>query len=77
MNGIKSLYGILSKNTEMQLPDKTSYKILAGLAVFLIMVPCCIVVGVISYVMTEALLEVDSADGGILFELQINRKSVV
>ena len=71
MNGIKSLYGILSKNTEMQLPDKTSYKILAGLAVFLIMVPCCIVVGVISYVMTEALLEVDSADGGILFELQI------
>ena len=68
---IFSLSRILSKNTEMQMPDRTLYKVLAAIAAFGIMIPCTVIVGFISYVMTEALLEAGSPGGGILFELQI------
>ena len=60
LKGITSLTKILSKNSEMQLPERTLYKVLAFIAVSLIMIPCTVIVGFISYVMTEALLEVDN-----------------
>ncbi len=69
--GIKSLMDIFRKNTEMQLPKKTGYKILALIAALGIMIPCVVIVGVISYVMTEALIEVGNPGGGMLFEMQI------
>ena len=69
--GIRSLTKILSKNSEMQLPDRTGYKVLALIAVLGIMIPCTVIVGFISYVMTEALLEAGSPGGGMLFEMQI------
>lgn len=69
--GIRSLTKILSKNTEMQMPESTGYKILALIAVLGIMIPCTGIVGFISYVMTEALLEVENPGGGMLFEMQI------
>ena len=69
--GIRSLIRVLSKNSEMQLPKKKSYQVLAAIAVSLIMIPCAIVVGYISFVMTEALIEADNPGGGMLFEMQI------
>ena len=69
--GIRSLVKILSKNSEMQLPQKTLYKVLALIAALGIMIPCTVIVGFISYVMTEALLEAGSPGGGMLFEMQI------
>lgn len=69
--GIRSLIRVLSKNSEMQLPKKKSYRILAGIAVSLIMIPCSLVVGYISFIMTEALIEADNPGGGMLFEMQI------
>ncbi len=71
ISGIKTLTGILSKNSEMQLPEKTGYKVLALIAVLGIMIPCTAIVGFISYVMTEALIEVENPGGGMLFEMQI------
>ena len=69
--GVGSIVRILSKNSEMQLPKKTGYRVLAAIAVSLIMIPCALVVGYISYVMTEALIEADNPGGGMLFEMQI------
>ena len=69
--GIGSLVRVLSKNSEMQLPKKKSYRVLASIAVSLIMIPCALVVGYISFVMTEALIEADNPGGGMLFEMQI------
>ena len=69
--GIRSLTKILSKNTEMQMPDSVGYKVLAVIAGLGIMIPCTLIVGFISYVMTEALIEAGSPGGGMLFEMQI------
>lgn len=68
---ITSLASVLSKNSEMQLPEKPMYKVLAAFAVLGIMIPCTAIVGFISYVMTEALLEAGNPGGGMLFELHI------
>ncbi len=70
-SGIASLARILSKNSEMRMPEKKIYKALALIAVLGIMIPCTLIVGFISYVMTEALIEVENPGGGILFEVQI------
>ena len=69
--GIRSLVKILSKNTEMQMPDSIGYKVLALIAALGIMIPCTLIVGFISFVMTEALIEVENPGGGMLFEMQI------
>ena len=70
-SGVKSLMDIFRKNSEMQMPKKKSYRVLAGMAALGIMVPCTVIVGFISYIMTEALIEVDNPGGGMLFEMQI------
>ena len=69
--GIRSLIRIFQKNSEMQLPERKLYRILAGIAAFGIMIPCTIIVGFISYVMTEALLEAGNPGAGMLLEMQI------
>ena len=69
--GVRSLIKILQKNSEMKLPERTLYRVLALIAVLGIMIPCTVIVGFISYVMTEALIEVDNPGGGMLFEIQI------
>lgn len=69
--GVKSLMDIFRKNSEMQMPKKRSYKVLATIAVLGIMIPCTLIVGFISYIMTEALIEVNNPGGGMLFEMQI------
>lgn len=69
--GVRSLIKILQKNSEMKLPERRLYKVLALIAALGIMIPCTLIVGFISYVMTEALIEVDNPGGGMLFEIQI------
>ena len=71
ISAILSLSRVLSKNSEMKMPDKPLYKALALIAVLGIMIPCTAIVGFISYVMTEALIEVENPGGGVLFEAQI------
>ena len=71
IKAVLSLARIISKNSEMSMPEKPLYKVLATVAVLGIMIPCTAIVGFISYVMTEALMEAGNASGGILFELQI------
>ncbi|MCR5368913.1 hypothetical protein [Eubacterium sp.] len=68
---VGSLIKIFQKNSEMRMPERTAYKVLATIAVLGIMIPCTLVVGFISYVMTGALIEADSPGGGMLFEMQI------
>lgn len=69
--GIGALINIFRKNSEMQMPERKGYKVLALIAVLGIMIPCVVIVGIISYVMTEALIEVNNPGGGMLFEMQI------
>ena len=71
IKGIFSLVRVFSKNGEMQMPDKRLYKVFALCAVLGIMIPCVAIVGFISYVMTEALVEFGNPGGGMLFEMQI------
>ena len=71
LSAIISLSRVLSKNSEMKMPDRKLYKALALIAVLGIMIPCTFIVGFISYVMTEALIEVGNPGGGVLFETQI------
>lgn len=68
---IRSLVRILWKNTEIGLPRKWSYRILAALVAGGILLPCCVTVGFMSDVMTQALIEVGNPAAGILFELQV------
>ncbi len=73
MKNFRILYKMLLKNQEMSLPkdsrDNKAYTVFGGLAMFLIMIPCCILVGFIAYIMTAALLEAEGGNQGILFIL--------
>ncbi|MBR1854835.1 MAG: hypothetical protein IJ794_17100 [Lachnospiraceae bacterium] len=69
--GIWSLIRILYKNTQMMLPRRPLYRVLAALAVFGILFPCGVVVGFCCFVMTEALILAGNPGGGMLFAMQI------
>jgi len=69
--GVGSILRILQKNSEMRLPERLLYRVLATIALLGIMIPCTVVVGFISYVMTGALIETDAPAEGILFEMQL------
>lgn len=69
------LYKTLTKNAEMRMPKKgakgTVYLSLGIIAASCIMIPCCIIVGFISYIMTTALIEAGNSTAGILAEIHI------
>ncbi|MCR5149115.1 MAG: hypothetical protein K6C35_09150 [Eubacterium sp.] len=69
--GTGTLIKIFQKNSEMRMPERTLYKVLATIAILGIMIPCAVVVGFISYAMTGALIEAGSPGEGILFEMQM------
>ena len=71
VTGIKSLIRILYKNTQMMLPKRTLYRVLAAAAILGILVPCGVVVGFCCYVMTQALILAGNPGGGMLFAMQI------
>ncbi|MBQ8118052.1 MAG: hypothetical protein IJ147_08360 [Lachnospiraceae bacterium] len=71
MSGIRSLIRILYKNTQMMLPKRTLYRVLAVAVILGILVPCGVVVGFCCYVMTQALILAGNPGGGMLFAMQI------
>ena len=75
MHNILSLFRILLKNAEMPMPQKGTkgriYLSMGITALCCIMIPCCLIVGFVSYVMTLALDGVGTAISGLLAELHI------
>lgn len=75
MKNVLSLMRVLMKNAEMRVPKKggkgSMYLALGVIAVSCIMIPCCIIVGVVSYIMTEALTEVNAPLAGLQAEVHI------
>lgn len=75
MHNSYSLLKVLLKNSKIKLPEdkkrKTAYLSLGVLALIFILVPCCVVVGFVSYVMTEALTMAGSPANGLLAEIHI------
>ena len=75
MKNILSLYHVLTRNAEMRVPTKGErgrmYISIGIIAVACIMLPCCFIVGFISYMMTEALKIAGNPGAGILAELHI------
>lgn len=75
MRNAYSLFRVLIKNSEMKLPKEgkkgTAYLSLGMIALCCIMIPCCLVVGFVSYVMTEALTAAGTPLNGLLAEIHI------
>lgn len=75
MRNSYALFRVLMKNSEMKLPKGgkrgTAYLSLGMIALCCIMIPCCLVVGFVSYVMTKALTAAGSPLNGLLAEIHI------
>lgn len=71
MENFKILTNLFVNKQEMRVPkehrDSKAYTVFGGMAMLLIMIPCCIIVGMVAYVMTEALIEAGGCEQGILF----------
>ena len=74
MNQVPYLLKLLRPGQDMDMPkegrNKRSYTVFGGAAILLIMIPCCIVVGVIAYYMTLAMMEAGGREEGMLFIIQ-------
>lgn len=75
MKNILSLVKVLMKNSEMPTPKKGTkgalYRSLGIIAVGCILIPCCLIVGFVSYIMTQALIAANAPASGLLAELHI------
>ncbi len=75
MNQIRSIFQALTRNSEMKTPKEGTkgsiYLSLGIIALSCIMLPCCFVVGYVSYFMTMAMIAADNRMGGIVTEVQI------
>ena len=75
MKNILSLVKVLMKNSEMPTPKKGTkgalYRSLGIIAVCCILIPCCLIVGFVSYIMTQALIAANAPASGLLAELHI------
>ena len=64
MKNFRILLSMISRNNDMEMPehgDKAkAYKVMGIIAMCCIMIPCCIVVGFIVYIMTAALMEAEA-----------------
>ena len=69
MKNFRTLLKMISRNNDMEMPehgDKAKgYKVMGIIAMCCIMIPCCLVVGFIVYIMTAALMRGRWADRGI------------
>lgn len=50
--------------------DKVGYTVFGGFAMFFVMIPCCFIVGLVAYTMTQALMENGGNEQGMLFILE-------
>ena len=75
MKNVISLMRVFMKNAEMRVPKKggkgSMYLALGIIAVSCIMIPCCLIVGFVSYIMTEALAGVGAPAAGLQAEIHI------
>lgn len=71
MNKFRLLTQTLMKNQEMSKPkdkrDSRAYTVFGGAALLFIMIPCCLIVGFLAYIMTVAISEAGGGYEGILF----------
>lgn len=74
MKNIGLLLKLLRRGQEMSMPkegrEKRTYTVFGGAAMLFIMIPCCIIVGVIAYFMTLAMMEAGGREEGMLFIVQ-------
>lgn len=74
MKNVSYLLKLLRRGQEMDMPkegrNKRTYTVFGGAAILLIMIPCCIIVGVIAYFMTLAMMETGGMEEGMLFIVQ-------
>ncbi|MBP5608196.1 MAG: hypothetical protein J6X66_08015 [Lachnospiraceae bacterium] len=75
MNPVKRLTGIYRKNFEMPMPEEgvkmNVYTSLGIIAVVCIMLPCCLIMGYLSYVMTMAMMVEGNRVNGLISEMHI------
>lgn len=75
MKNFKILLKMISKNNEMDMPEHgekaRSYKIMGIIAMCCIMIPCCLIVGYIVYIMTAALMEAQGDVEGLNLVIQL------
>lgn len=74
MKQVSLLIKLLRPGQDMDMPkegrNKRTYTVFGGAALLFIMIPCCLVVGVISYFMTLAMMENGGMEEGMLFIVQ-------
>ena len=75
MSNVKYLFGVYNKNFEMPLPKKgfkaTAYTALAIIAVTCIVIPCCLIVGFITDIMSTAMMMAGSKTAALMSEIHI------
>ncbi len=74
MKNVSYLLKLLRRGQEMPMPkegrEKRTYTVFGGAAMLFIMIPCCVIVGVIAYFMTLAMIEAGGKEEGMLFIVQ-------
>lgn len=74
MKQVSYLLKLLRRGQEMAMPkegrEKKTYTVFGGAAMLFIMIPCCVIVGVIAYFMTLAMMEAGGKEEGMLFIVQ-------
>lgn len=75
MKNFKVLLTMISRNNDMEMPEHgekaKSYKVMGYIAMGCIMIPCCLVVGFIVYIMTAALMEAGGQTEGLNLVIQL------
>ncbi len=75
MNPIRRIFKVYQKNFEMPMPEEgvklSVYTSLGIIAVVCIMLPCCLIVGYLSYVMTLAMMVEGNRVNGLISEMHI------
>lgn len=74
MRQVSLLLRLLKRGQDMDMPkegrNKRTYTVFGGAAMLFIMLPCCLIVGVIAYFMTLAMMENGGMEEGMLFIVQ-------
>lgn len=74
MKQVGYLLKLLRRGQEMVMPkekrDRRTYTVFGGAVMLLVMIPCCVIVGVIAYFMTLAMIEAGGKEEGMLFLIQ-------
>lgn len=75
MKNYRILLSMISRNNDMEMPEHGEkakrYKVMGVVAMSCIMIPCCIVVGFIVYIMTAALMEAGGSVEGLDLVIQL------